>query len=63
MMLCVNLISCGRIEHFHMWGTCQCKELRLLNIYRRLKESPHDAVSKILCIHLEGDRGCCLVEN
>ena len=63
MTLRVNLISWNRIKHFHMWATCQCKEHRFLNIHSRLKECPHDTVTKILCIHLQGDRASFLFEN
>ena len=62
MALRVNLISCHRIKHFDMWGTCQCKEHGFLNMHSSLKESPHDAVTKILCIHLQGDRRSCLLK-
>ena len=54
MTLVVSLFSCSRIKHFHMWGTCQCEEHRFLNMYSRLKQCPHDAVTKIFCIHFQG---------
>ena len=37
MTLRVNLISCNRIKHFHVWGTCQCKEHRFFNMHSRLR--------------------------
>ena len=63
MTLRVNLISCSRIKHIHVWGTCQCKEHRFFNMHSRVKECHHDTVTKILCIHLQGDRASFRFEN
>ena len=50
----VNLISCSRIEHFHLWGTCQFKRYHFSDKFGKVIGCPRDAVAKISF----GSRSC-----